>query len=571
MEDYDVIIVGGGGITGLTVAAYCAKSGLKTLVLEKRGECGTHCDTVELGLPGFVHNTHATWLMNAISPVMYDLNLCDFGLEMFATEHAYAHSFLDGTNAIQSIDPVAVIENWGKHSAKDARFMELGGVFFMDHFDEFRDIFHRFLHHPPSENLLKELGNFVEGFCKEAGINLTWDKIYNMTGYELLDHMFESEKIKLMCASWSLISAFYPAHKTVGALGVLLTALGTVFKPVHTARGGSHALTHALVKAATANGVKILPCCPVSKIIVENNEAKGVVLSPHAVFANEKIYGKKIVSNVSLVPTFLDLIGEDVIGSEMAKKIAKFNYDEQGLFCINIALGSSPQFASAEFDDAVQKSWMGYFGGQTTKEAEAEIRGIINRTIPEIPMANYYIPTWADPSQAPEGCHTMVIWSDTPTRPLRWKGRSLKGTESWDDIKEELADGLIDEIDKFAPGLKNSILERFIYTPLDIWRNNPSAVYGCWCCGATSPGQFYLDRPLPGIRPSDSMSRTFIKNLHLSQSIPLGNATFLSCAYAAAKEIVEAMDAFDPDIFKAKMGDWIMDHLDDIPVNRGVR
>jgi len=571
MEDYDVIIVGGGGITGLTVAAYCAKSGLKTLALEKRGECGVFCDTLELGLPGFVHNTHATWLMNAMSPVMDDLNLCDFGLEMFATEHAYAHSFLDGKNVIQSINTAAVIENWGKHSAKDAKFMELGGVFFMENFDNFRDLFDRFLHQPPAEKLMKEFGGFTEGVFKKAGINLSWDKIYNMTGYELLNHMFESEHIKLMSASMSLISAFYPAHKTIGALGVLLAAMGTVFKPVHTARGGSHALTHSLVKAATAYGAKIIPWCPVSKIIVENNEAKGVILSPDAVFPNEKIYAKKIVSNVSVVPTFLHLIGEDVIGSDMAKKIAKFSYDEQGLFCINAALDSSPQFASAEFDDAVQKSWMGYFGGQTTKEAEAEIKGIINRTIPEIPMGNYFIPTWADPSQAPEGCHTIVIWSDTPTRPLRWKDKSLKGSESWDDIKEELADGLINEIDKFAPGIKKSILERFIYTPMDMWRSNSSAVHGCWCCGSMCPGQFWMDRPVPGVRPSDSMSRTFIKNLHLCQSIPLGNATFLSCAYAAAKEIVQAMDAFDPNIFKARMGDWLMNNLSNIPVNRGVR
>jgi phytoene dehydrogenase-like protein len=72
MEDYDVMIMGG-GIHGLAAAGYCAKSGLKTLVLEARGECGTHCDTLELGIPGFVHNTHATWLLAAISPVMDDL------------------------------------------------------------------------------------------------------------------------------------------------------------------------------------------------------------------------------------------------------------------------------------------------------------------------------------------------------------------------------------------------------------------------------------------------------------------------------------------------------------------
>ena len=125
MEDYDVIIVGGGGITGLTVAAYCAKSGLKTLALEARGECGTQCDTLELGIPGFVHNFHATWLMNAISPVMYDLNLCDFGLEMLATEHAYAHSFLDGTNAIQSIDPGGHRE-LGQTFCKGCQFYGIG-------------------------------------------------------------------------------------------------------------------------------------------------------------------------------------------------------------------------------------------------------------------------------------------------------------------------------------------------------------------------------------------------------------------------------------------------------------
>ena len=50
MPDYDVIVVGG-GINGLACAAYLAKAGLKILVLEGRGECGAHCDTVEVGRP----------------------------------------------------------------------------------------------------------------------------------------------------------------------------------------------------------------------------------------------------------------------------------------------------------------------------------------------------------------------------------------------------------------------------------------------------------------------------------------------------------------------------------------
>ena len=45
------MIVVGGGINGLTAAAYLAKAGLSVAVFEARGQCGAHCDTVELGFP----------------------------------------------------------------------------------------------------------------------------------------------------------------------------------------------------------------------------------------------------------------------------------------------------------------------------------------------------------------------------------------------------------------------------------------------------------------------------------------------------------------------------------------
>ena len=96
MEDYDVIVIGG-GINGLTAAAYLGKAGLKTLVLEAKGECGTHSDTCEPGIPGFLHNTHATWIISAMSPAMDDLELSEYGLEYCSTEFAFGKLFLDGT------------------------------------------------------------------------------------------------------------------------------------------------------------------------------------------------------------------------------------------------------------------------------------------------------------------------------------------------------------------------------------------------------------------------------------------------------------------------------------------
>lgn len=58
-KEYDVIVIGG-GVNGLTAAAYLAKAGLDVLVLERRDEAGAHCSTEEVTIPGFKHNLHAT-------------------------------------------------------------------------------------------------------------------------------------------------------------------------------------------------------------------------------------------------------------------------------------------------------------------------------------------------------------------------------------------------------------------------------------------------------------------------------------------------------------------------------
>jgi len=51
------------------------------------------------------------------------------------------------------------------------------------------------------------------------------------------------------------------------------------------------------------------------------------------------------------------------------------------------------------------RSWMGYFGGETTAEMKKYSQAIIYQEIyPEI-YANWYLPTLADPTQAPKGCH----------------------------------------------------------------------------------------------------------------------------------------------------------------------
>jgi phytoene dehydrogenase-like protein len=183
MSDYDVIIIGG-GINGLTTAAYLGKAGLKTLVLEGRGECGTHCDTSEPGIPGFLHNLQATEKTSGISPCMIDLELDKFGYEILLTDYSWGKTFLDGKNALLGASVFDTISNWQKVSPADAEFFQNaltegisdGGL------DEFLDLVHEVFFKAPRPDMLDgfEKLKVLKAIVNHKGIHLPIDELMQM-------------------------------------------------------------------------------------------------------------------------------------------------------------------------------------------------------------------------------------------------------------------------------------------------------------------------------------------------------------------------------------------------------
>src|SRR5256886_14033676 len=77
---YDVIVIGSGH-NGLVCGAYLAKSGLKTLVLERREIVGGGAVTEEFS-PGF-RASRFSYVMSLLHPrVIRDLELSSFGLQV---------------------------------------------------------------------------------------------------------------------------------------------------------------------------------------------------------------------------------------------------------------------------------------------------------------------------------------------------------------------------------------------------------------------------------------------------------------------------------------------------------
>ncbi|MBI4515993.1 MAG: NAD(P)/FAD-dependent oxidoreductase [Deltaproteobacteria bacterium] len=566
MKDYDVVVIGG-GINGLTAAAYLAKAGLSVGVFEARGQCGAHCDTVELGRPGFLHNTHAQWLVPALSPAMADLDLERFGLELRGSDVLFAKTFLGGKNVLQCLDPSATQASVARASERDAAVQARFAQYLMEHTPEALAIGQQLIFAAPSAELQQRRTAFHDGLLKAIGLSLSGEDVQRMDGFDVLAALYETEEVRTLPAALGEYTGQWPLHRGMGTQAMDLGGLPPT--AVHTARGGSHALTHALVKCLVSHGGEIWTTCPVSRIVVRERRACGIRLSPDALLPSEEISARIVISNVTLVPTFVHMLGAEVIGGDWIDKIKRFNYDDPQLISVSYALKGDVEFASATYDPAIQRAWVGYFGGETLAAIRGAMADCLAGKIPDEVMGGWFIPTRADPSQAPPGCHTLQAWVSMPPCPQSWRGRTLHGWDSWRDLAGPLADAITERLEQYAPGLRDLILERHTNTPFDQQHNNPSAIRGNMIGGSAIPEQYGVNRPLPGII-TKGVSRTFLPGLYLSNSTYPYGATHLANGYLAACEVAEDAGCREAPWWQAQPYLWFLENMGRIATNLGV-
>src|SRR5581483_6150318 len=116
---YDAIVVGAGH-NGLTAAAYLARAGLTTLVLERREIVGGCCVTEEIA-PGCRVST-TSYIASMLRPeVIKDLSLAEHGLRMVPCDPAIQIALPEGRVVPWWADRDRAVGEFRKFSAKDAQ------------------------------------------------------------------------------------------------------------------------------------------------------------------------------------------------------------------------------------------------------------------------------------------------------------------------------------------------------------------------------------------------------------------------------------------------------------------
>lgn len=487
---YDAIIIGAGH-NGLITAGYLARAGKKVLVVEARDVVGGACTSEEL-IPGTTWSSCA-FIASLLRPeIIAELELERYGLEMYQTEANEVSIFPDGSHLFVWKDMDKTLKEIEKFSKSDAEsFLDFGL-----RVKKFASILTPFLLSPaPSRSQ-------VLAAFEAAGAEDLFNEMVLLSTKDLLDRYFESEHIKGLFTFFGMISVwggpstpgtgYVYGHHSVGEFKGTLGQWGFV-------KGGMGGITQALARSAEAHGAEIRLKSPVKQVEVVKGNATGVKLA-----SGEFISARTIISNADPQRSMLQLLPAGAIDAKLKAKLQ--DYDARGSMArIHLLIDELPDYigfpAGVEGPQHQAQAIMGASIENFERAWEAERRG----EIPDDFVIEAVIQSTHDSTLAPKGKHTMTLG-------VQQLPFELAGTD-WDTIRDEWADKVLEVLFRYAPNLREHILERVIITPKDLERD-----YGL-TGGNIFHGSMFFDQ-LFNNRPTPELAdyRTTVPNYYLCGS-----------------------------------------------------
>jgi phytoene dehydrogenase-like protein len=511
----DAIVIGA-GINGLTAAGYLARSGMRVLVLERRGAVGGLATTEEFA-PGFRASIGPENVGLLQPQVVSELELEKHGLELFALDPTVFAPSRESSGLLLHRDPEKAASEIRKYSAKDAeaypRFVAL-----VSKLSEFlRPVFSK----PAPQAAIETGSDLLEllrlgwGF-RQLGARPMHEllRILPMSLEDFLDEWFEHPVVKAAIGAGA-IEGVCLGSKSAGTSALYLYQN---LAPRKLARGGAGGVTQALAKSFESRRGTLRTGAPVRRILVENGRAVGVALEN-----GETIRASVVLSALAPRNTFHEIGDPTELSPSFLLEIDKIRY--RGVTAkLNLAVSELPDFRCRPGKQASDHHRALIQIGESLEEYERAYDAAKYGGFSERPLLTLTIPSLIDRGLAPEGKHVVSVVAQYAPYRLR--------AGSWAASKDALTAAILDRISEYAPNVKGSILHQRLWTPED-YEREIGLPEGNWHQGEMALDQMFFMRPVPGW----SRYETPIAGLYLGgpASHPGGGITGASGANAAQR------------------------------------
>jgi phytoene dehydrogenase-like protein len=473
MAEFDAIVAGAGP-NGLAAALRLAEAGWSVCLLEATDEVGGGARTVECTLPGFRHDFGAGFFpLAAAAPAITGRSLARHGLRFAHAPVPAAHPFAG--------DQAIALGRSAEETAVSLDKVHLGdGEAWMALDRAWGDVVGQFLaaqlHRWPVRELawlLRRLG--PRGAAEFARVVLS--------GAESVARVFASEQARAFLVAPAMHADLPPEAPGSGVYALLLGLLGQR-NGMPVAVGGTGAISRALCSALLEAGGVVATGRPVERFVVRAGRVVAVEAG-----------GDQIGARRAVIAAIDPRLVVERTGREHfpAAALAQLDVSRRGLgtFKVDWALdGPVPWTAEACRDAAVVHV------AETVTDMSRAVWEAAHGLLPARPTLVLGQQSLADPGRAPEGRHTLWGYTHVPAVPTGDAARP-RARGDWPRAAQPFADRVEAAIERYAPGFRERILARKLWTPADLEAADPNLVGGDISGGTFAVDQQLLFRPGP--------------------------------------------------------------------------
>ena len=485
-QSYDALIIGGGH-NGLVCAFYLARAGLKVRVLERRHVVGGAAVTEEFH-PGF-RNSTASYTVSLLRPkVIADMKLHDRGFRIIERTISNFFPFEDtylklggGTERTQAEFARFNQKDAAAYPAYDAALEKVAQVL--------RDLA---LKTPPNVGggLRALVAAGAQGWpMSKLPIETQRDllDVFTKSARDFLDGWFEDDHVKSAFA-FDAVVGNYAGVSTPGSAYVLLHH---VFGEVNGkygawghSVGGMGAITQAMARACEDAGVEITLDAPVAKVLVDGAKAAGVRLE-----SGEEVAARIVAANVGPALLYRRMVDASDLPADFNRRMKTFKTGS-GTFRMNVALSELPDFTvlrgKGDGQHGAEHHTAGIIIAPGMDYMDQAFVDAQQHGWSREPIVEMKLPTTVDDTLAPPGQHIASLFC-----------QQFDPKIDWDAHRDEVADLIIDTVDRHAPNFKASIIARQVHSPLDLERKF-GLIGGDIFHGAMGLDQLWAARPVLG-------------------------------------------------------------------------